>query len=299
MEEKRKFILKVSGYVAFFVAALVISTFLTFDAQGLKPLIKTQARRNNLDVRINEISLNPLIGMDFSNVRVMPVQTGAEQKGGSVEIESISLEVPPTKVPGIVLSALSAKRPSMAVDFKGRIGDGVIKGALEQTDESFFLEMEVRQVPVEKIDVAGYYLQGMKITGVLDGEVKLDFKDFNNPQNWQGNVMATIDNPAFSDFKYASYNVAGITMQQGMLSAKLENGTVKINKIKLEGSDLPVDLTGTVSLRRPLNRSMIDLKGKINYSSSYQEKMPLIKAFIPSTDNYHYQDNLGKLVPGL
>ncbi len=299
MEEKRKYILKSGGYVAFFIAALVVSVFITFDAQSLKPLIKNQARKNNLDVRINEISLNPLIGLDITGIRIMPLQTGMQTKSGSVQINGLSLEVPPTKIPAIVLSALSEKRPTMAVEFHGEIGKGKIKGTIEQTDKSFFLEMEARSVPVEKIDLAGSYLKGMKITGVLNCEVNLDFKDFNQPKNWEGNIMATIDQPAFSDFEYASYNVAGITMKQGMLSAELENGKVNINKIKLEGDDLPVDLSGEISLKNPLRSSVIDLKGKIDYSSDYQDKMPLIKAFIPSTDSYHYQNALGKLIPGL
>ncbi|MFO8057558.1 MAG: type II secretion system protein GspN [bacterium] len=291
--------LKVAGYLAFFLAALLFSAVLTFDAGKLKPLLKTRARQNNLEVRINDISVNPLIGFDFHQVRIMPLHTAENKQSGSVKIKSLSLEIPPAKIPGIILSTLFGSRPSIAVDFEGKVDKGNIKGSLEQTASSLFLEVETRKVPMEKLDLAGYYVSGMKITGELNGNVNLDLKDLKNPATWEGNIMATIDQPAFSDFKYADYTIAGVSMSQGMLSAKLAGKKVNIEKIKLEGEDLPVDLTGTVSLRKPLNRSMIDLKGKVNYSKSYQERMPLIKAFIPSTDNYHYHESLGTLIPGL
>ena len=133
----------------------------------------------------------------------------------------------------------------------------------------------------------------------MNARINLDLKDRMRPETWSGEIQADLDNPRISDFTYSGINVAGFSMDKGTMKAEMKDGHVTINTIKFMGHDAPMNLQGSIALKRPIGRSIVELKGSLEFSEEYKEKMPIVSGLLPADNQYSFRGTLDGMIPGI
>ena len=289
------------GYLAVFLVVLIFSLYLTFDANALKPLIEDAARKNNLEFQVEDISLTGILGLEMKKMRIAPIKTGDQEPQPPLVIDRLVISPRLSTLIGLISSPPGGKGknpPPLAFSFEAGIGPGKIEGSYQQKQNQVHLDTTVKDLPAQSTMVS-YYISDLELTGKMSGECVLDLEDKNRPDTWNGKLAVDLEAITISDFTYMGFQIGGFDVQRGTLIANIEAGLAKINPLKLQSQDVPVSLTGSMALKNPIRKSIIDLKGSLKVSDAYKEKNPLIGGILPPTDNYSYQGTVDGILPGI
>jgi type II secretion system protein N len=276
-----------------------LSLYFTFDANVLKPALEQTARNVRYNLVIGDISRYHLTGLDLRDISIAPAEPDPDKNPEPIKIDRLRFSVGLFSIPR-ALSALRAhKVPPTSVSYDISIGSGTIAGNYDMDEKTMKLKTSVKDLALDKLTLPSFYYKDMKLSGKANAEITLDLADQARPETWNGKLSVDIDKPRLSDFGFAGMTVAGIAMDKGTLIADIQNGTLKLNPLKLQGQDIPLSLTGTIALKKPIGQSILDISGPFKLSEAYRQKNPLLSASIPATDNFSFKGVLSGLIPGI
>jgi type II secretion system protein N len=301
MTALRRNALYAAGYAGWFLFAFAVFLFLTFDAAFIADRIEKEAARRGVSLDIEKISISPLLSVTLKNLKIAP-KPRVEKTDGLVPMKIDRVKVSPTlwRIPGAALAAVRQKQPRVAFSFAASIDKGRIGGSYDSGPTSLFASLKVRDLPLERITIPAYYMEGMQVKGAvksLDFELKI--KDVDKPEDWTGGLNLSLGPLEVSDFKFYIYPVVGFKFDPGgSAAASIKGGTVEISGIKMTG-DLSPDLKGSIALKNPVGSSLIDLSGTFAITDDYKNRMPLILQLIPDPNKYVLQGPLRMVIPSL
>lgn len=299
MNSWRKTLAIGTGYAFFFIAAFMIFAYLTFDLEFLKPMAVDEARKKQLDLTIKKASLHRLFGLELKGIKISPIIPDSEEPPAVVTIDRLILSPSLSILPSQISALKSGKNPPIDLDFSAWIGKGKINGSFTQASSSLKFSTRIDKVPLKNLPVMQFFLKGMNVYGTLSARIDLELKNLNKPETWGGKIEADLDKPQIPDFTYAGINVTGFNMNKATLKAEMKKGTLTINTIKFMGEDIPMDLQGSVAFKSDFRKSIIELKGTIEVSDPYKEKMPIISGLLPADGKYNFRGTLDNVIPGI
>lgn len=294
----KKRLLLAAGYLAVFLVVLAVSLYLTFDANALIPMIQSQAEKSGVDLEVQNAELSGLLGLDLRGLRISPASNPPAGESTPMAIDRMIISPSFSTVLALAGGGTQKGGP-LAFDFEVQMGPGRIEGSFKQDKESLRLDTSARDLPLERFTLLSKYVENMSLSGRMNGDIKLDLQDRNRPDTWNGKIELDLDRMAVSDFKYLGLTLTGFKVDKGTFIGEIESGTLNVNPLKFQSQEIPLNLTGTVALKNPPTKSILDLKGTLNIGQEYKDKNPLISGFLPPTDKYAYQGTVEGLLKGM
>ncbi|HUT56165.1 MAG TPA: type II secretion system protein GspN [bacterium] len=299
MSNWKRIAAQAAGYLALFAAVFCLTLYFTFDANVLKPALEQAAQKAKYRIEVGDISLYRLTGLDLKDVSISLAEPDPDKNPEPMKIDRLQFSVSLFSIPGAISAMRARKVPPTSVSYDVRIGSGKITGNYDMGGKTMKLKTSVQDLALDKITIPSFYYKNMKLTGKANAEISLELTDQARPETWNGKISVDIDKPRLSDFEWVGLAVPGVTMDKGTLIADIQNGTLKLNPLKLQGEDIPLSLTGAITLKNPLGQSILDVSGPLKLSDAYRQKNPLLSANVPSTDNFSYKGILSGLIPGI
>jgi len=280
VSDSRKRLLYAGGYVLFFVVSFVFFFVLTFDARIVFGIVQEQASRQKIELTASDVELEGIIGLDMKGLTVKMLSSRGEQQTYNFERVIVSPSL--STLVGAASAAPKGAPFPMDVSFLVGMGEGTIKGDLEGDGKKIRVsDLEADRVPLSRLPFNSSALEDFALGGFLTARIEeLTMDDLKQTNTWNGEIQADLLQPSVSDFKYAGISIAGIAMESGSLRAKIKEGELDLGTLRLDGNDVPIDLSGKINLRMPITNSELDLKGTISPSDEYKEKVPLIQGML-------------------
>lgn len=254
----KKFIL----YTLYIVAITVFFLYYLFPSDETAKYIAHRIGKANpdLSVRIEKVTPSFPPGLGFDSVDLFHRDT--------ILFQADRLNVVPK-----ILSMFGREK---AFRFKGRSYGGVIEG--ETVTSPPGKENEAGTGVVANADIAGMRmenipaLQGIpncKISGSLNGKIEYTGKAGNEKG---GAGLTASDCVVEIDFPLLPFD--SLSFRNVNIDIKLEPGRkLKVGRFKADGDQMEVSMTGTVTLKKPVQKSLLRLSGEIKPHPSFMKNM--------------------------
>ncbi|MES2504044.1 MAG: type II secretion system protein GspN [Myxococcota bacterium] len=269
-------------YVVFFGFAFIVSLYLTFPIDALRPYIEKQMQEALAgdpshplvlapSVHIGELSLWRLSGVSVSNLRV---QMGSEttEPGQTMEVQKLKFRF------GIFSTFLS-KMPK--VQFDATIYDGRARGSVRMTDKGNLsdLWLDINQIDLQKL--RGETPEGgLPLAGVVN--LNADISLGKNPaKDGSGTLSLDFSNLSVGPglFEIPGAGGAGLTLPLVKLgrfsgNASFQKGKATIQNLKLVGGDLEADVNASLELSENILFSPLKGAGWFKMKEDFKKKNP-------------------------
>lgn len=172
----------------------------------------------------------------------------------------------------IVPGYLSLLSPAIDFVFKGRAYAGILEGRVNITKNRAARQImtgaRFSGVQIEKI-AAIQDLAGFKISGLLEGKVEHNFS-----QKSSGNLSAEL---ALSDCEIGLtvpfFNLDTFSFSKIEAEVVLNNHKLQVKKCIFKGSQMDGNFTGSVILKNPVNKSVLNISGTVTPQSLLFSKL--------------------------
>jgi type II secretion system protein N len=269
-----------AGYAAFFVFALLLSLYLTFDPTNIvNAKIQGLAQSNGMQVTIGALDKYRLSGITAEDVEIQPSSLKAPFK-----IDKLAAR----------LSILPLILGTKSIEFTATLLGGKINGTVAQGKNSFQAKIEAKMVDLGKLQLAKS--DALWPAGKFSGQVDLNLPSTKDPKRWRGQIKGSMGEGRFAAFAYQGFQVPEIKIDSMDIDVALLSGKASIKNFSIRSPDLPVDGSGQVELANPISSSPFSIQAKINPSDSYLEKVPALKALIPADKTIKYNGTLGVII---
>jgi len=281
---KKRGFLRVIGYIAFFMAAFVISLVITFPYNRLTGYVEQQAR-NAMGVEVSIEKLRPTItgGVRLDGVTLGP-SLKARPGGGAPGGPFVHLD---RAVIGV--SWLGLLLGSVDVSFDCDLADGQAEGSYEQNDEHTamnvsFQGLQAKQVPILQEKV------GLPVQGTIVGHFDFDIPA-GDVESSEGEFELGLQGVVIGDGKarlslssLMGYGRGGSkSSDDGTLIQPIEIGPVALESKLVKGvADIPrvdavsehaeLSFEGRIKLAEPLAQSRVDTYLTVKLTKAYAEQ---------------------------
>jgi len=277
-QQLRDYALRGWAYASFFVAAFVLSAYLTFPYDHLRDYIVARveaAGKGNADsVRLEIGSLRPsfLTGAVLTDVELTRRTASGEGEPSRLHFDEVTARVSPWSV------LTRSPRVSMVAT----VGEGELDASYQQDSEAQHIEAELDALDVGKLGLGSFV--GVPLKGRATGT--LDFTLATEAVKTVGTLDLKIAGLKIGDGK-AKLSLPGL--RSGMtldeidagaleLTIKAQNGVAEISKLSTDGKDLKINGDGNVRLANPVRRSRPDVVLELQLSDAYKTKSDRNKA---------------------
>lgn len=162
----------------------------------------------------------------------------------------------------IVPGYLSLFSPAIDFVFKGRAYAGILEGRGKITKNRAVRQVmaaaRLSGIQIEQI-ASIQDLSGLKLSGLLEGEAQYNFS-----QKSRGNLSAKL---FLSDFKIGLtaplFNLDTFSFSRIEAEVALNYQQLRIKKWILKGSQMDGNFTGSVILKNPVNKSVLNISGTV------------------------------------
>lgn len=142
--------------------------------------------------------------------------------------------------------------------FSARLYDGAATGTIRQKDAATILQFTLDHLALARAPFPMPWgrdrLSGsLTLNGTIQG-ASLD------PTSWSGSLSAALTDGALKAGTVAKFPVPALQTAQAHGQATLQDGRVEIASLTLEADGVTAQLEGTITLRRPLDWSVMDLR---------------------------------------
>jgi type II secretion system protein N len=277
----RDYALRGWAYASFFVAAFVLSAYLTFPYDHLRDYViarvEAAGKGNDDAVRLEIGALRPsfLTGAVMTDVQLTRRTKGegdAEGQPSVLHFDEVTARVSPWSV--------LMRSPRVTV--VGIVGEGELDATYQQDSEAQHIEAELDALDVGKLGLGSFL--GVPLKGRATGS--LDFTLAAEAAKTTGNLELKIVGLKIGDGK-AKLSLPGL--RSGMtldeidagaldLAIKAQNGVAEISKLSTDGKDLKINGDGNLRLANPVRRSRPDVVLELKLSDAYKNKSDRNKA---------------------
>ncbi len=248
---------KWTAYIIYGIIALLVFLYLLFPSGPVKQAIVRQleARVPGLEVAIDDVAPSLPPGLTVINLQVA-------QENRPV-FRSSRLTFTPA-----YLTLLSQRK---MFNFKGEAYEGTFngRGAVEPASKpQYSADLVFSGIQLAKIDALTGQLPH-QVSGVAEGRIQYDAK---TGSFGEGEAEATIKECRVT---LASPVFGFESLAVGTVNALLElkGNAAQVKHIRINGSQVTGNASGTIGLRRPLTRSRLELKGTIKPHPSFIKEL--------------------------
>lgn len=263
-------ILRYLGYVGFFFAAFVISTYLTFPWGAVKQRVLQYASKAS--------------GRQITAQRLEPSWlTGFSAKKVEVEID-------PGQEP-FTLRALFAR--AYLLDFltggyggyaEAPIGQGTVEVDVSGNEERVDVEVDAEGVEIGLVP-AVRMATGLALGGTLGLDVDLDL-GLKDPKTSAGQIRLRAVELETLEGSEAKFPVPALVVGDLDWNLPVEDGKVIVRNQRLDGPNLSAALDGEIVLAQPMTRSLLNLTIQFRPTEAFLAKEPLLGQLLNNLNRY-------------
>lgn len=270
----------IGGYAGFFLASFLFSLYLTFDPSHLVTgYLQQFAQQKGMQVSVAAIEKYRLSGIIAEDI----------------ELQHPGLRTP-LKVDGLQarLSLWPLLLGRKSIGFQASLYGGKIFGRITRGRNSLRANLEVRSVDLSKLEPARE--KSLWAMAKLTGKADLDLASKDDPKKWRGALKASLGPGRLTSFSYQGFELPEIQIEGMNLELNLAGGKAGIKTLEIESTDFPINGFGQVELRSPVRQSPLQFQVKVDPSEQYLEKVPPLKAMLPSDKTVKYTGTLGAII---
>jgi len=256
-------------YTIYFICTTVIFLYYLFPSEAARQFLMVRLNQINPDIDVVFEQVKPAFppGIGFSEVSVFHKRVPVFE----AETAKITLGILP----------LFVLRPT--VKFKCDAYDGHLKGKVGVS--AFDFEKVSGDVRLENVDIADiealhmllprYDLAGL-LSGDIEGATKKD----------DGTYLKSDLRLAGGGIEFSTplYGLNDLTFEEIETDFEMNGTLLKIDRLVTKGNDLNGSITGTVTVKQPIGRSKLSIKGEVtpgpDIISKLGELEPMISVFL-------------------
>jgi len=256
-------------YLIYFFITTVIFLYLLFPSEAAKQFLMTNLNQINPDVEIAFERVKPVFppGLGLSDVQIF------HRRDPVFKAEKVKVAL------GIL--PLFVLRPTLKFNcdayegsLKGKAGVSVLNLSNISAD------VRLKNVNIESIDALHMVVPQYDLSGKINGNIK------GSTQTDEGVFLK-------SGLRLTDFSVEFLTPLYGLhdlLFTEIEtefemNGTLlKIDRLVAKGDDLSGNVSGTVTIKQPIQRSKLNIKGEVNPGPNIIKELgelePMVSVFL-------------------
>jgi len=269
-----------TGYPLAYLGLLACFARLTFPFDRLRDRIVNEFNANQgptSRLKIGEMSGYWLSGVEAEGVAITQIpkpklgETTPESKPKTIKVDSAHVSV------SLLRLLVGTVGVSFGADtFGGQLSGTVSNSSSEQTFDLSLEGLDVGQMPIFDD------LVGLPMKGGLAGQIELALSE-RKWTNADGKMKLTLHGLKVGDGKAKVLNAIAlpeVNVGSVTVSATVEAGRLKIEKLAAKGADLELIVEGGARLRDPVGSSMLDLNLRFKFSDAYRGKNETTRALL-------------------
>ncbi|MDW8360825.1 MAG: type II secretion system protein GspN [Myxococcales bacterium] len=260
-------LLRVAGYVAFGVVCLVVSAYWTFPWERLALLAQAHAARQGWELTVGELGPSWLTGLRARQVLLVRPRAGPDAPPVRLHVDEVSAR----------LSVLSLLGGDLGGSLEARLGDGLVQAdVVSGSDRVIELEATIDRLPLRELPLRA--MLPVPVQGLARGRIQVRYEA--DPANASGAIELTIEGLRVGDGR-SRIPIEG--MREGLtldpvdagtleLRARIEQGTVRIERLRAVGRDVRLQGAGSVRLGRTLRSTRLDVQARVAFEDAYRNR---------------------------
>lgn len=273
MASKKRIVLYVLGGVIYGFVVFAVYLYMTFPYDLVRQRLVEQFDRRGMRLSIGEIRPGWLPGLEMHRIRVQ-----ADQEGDLLQLRTLRI--------------LPASFPFLAdrwrVRLEGALYDGRLQGTVRLPVANgtgpWDLEGHVSRLQIGQQALLQH--QGNPfLRGRLSGDVEMTLDQQGRIQ--QGKADLRLDSMAFDGQALQLPLPQAITCDSVQAQLKMMPHQMQITSLSCQGNDLALRARGTVSLRQPLDRSVLNLRLQLQSETVYKQEIALLGNLINQRPDSH------------
>ncbi|MCP4672510.1 MAG: type II secretion system protein GspN [Desulfobacula sp.] len=260
-----------SLYTAYIVLVIIFFLYYLFPSEAAKNFIITNVNHINPDVDITLKGVDPVfpIGLKLHNVSIY------HEDDPVFDADKLTLS------PGLLslfIGRLSLKFDCDAYggNFKGGAGMPVIGGGIDNMSA----DVSLTDIQVGDILAFKLFLPQYNFSGILTGDITYNLKK--NRKRSLESQLNLMDSSV--EFLASFYGLEALAFKQIDAEITLNNDLLKIEKLVSNGGDLSGNITGSINIKTPIQRSVLDLKADVTPGPVIMDKLqklgPMVKMLL-------------------
>jgi type II secretion system protein N len=280
---RRRKILVLVGYGAFYWLMLVVFFYLTFPYDRLRDRLvhDFNARQTGPDpmrLEVDSISSYWLSGVEAEGMRL--VSTPAPDAGG----KPVKPRVTAVEQAHARLSLLSLLIGRRVVTFGADAFGGSVDGSITDSDAERVVEAEIEGLDLGQTPLLAGLL-GLPVSGKLSGTANLVTPEARLSKA-EGKLSLKLEGLSVGDGKAKIRDIIALPKLDAgelKLEAEVKSGQVTVTEFGGNGPDLQLAAQGTIRLRDQPEQSILSLTAEFKFTDRYTNKDDMTKAlFGPS-----------------
>ncbi len=274
------------------VGAFCIFLYWSFPYDRLKNRLVTQAQRvlgSGLQLEVETLQPNWVTGLELTHVTLR---------------STTDTKAPPLLAANAILlraSIFSALFGHPWAHFRVELAQGLIEGSAQQQDEGVQITLAFSDVALHQFGVI-HELTGLRLEGRVDGESALlvnsaQFKQSHGTINLQ---LTDWKIAKQSQIKLGPLGAIDLKEKEYLLThgdgsaidVEIDGGKAEVTNCTLKGGDLQLDIKGQAFLEQQFALMRLNLKGKVGFSDSLRQLVPVAMFGAASPDNQSYSVEL-------
>lgn len=274
----RTFLRRLLLYPAFFLFCFVVSAYWTFPYDRLRDVLVAAVSDGSSRLDIADLSPSWLTGIEASGITYTTYPTRPDERVSMIEIPEATARI----------SLLSLITGSLGGSFSVTLPSGEISGDVTRLGETGFdLDAELEDVDLRTIAPLRRAI-GLPLTGRVNGTVTLNAPEEGGLAQSTGTVELRVTDASVGDGRAklripsqgraaASGDDSGITVNRLRLGdfpirLAIARGTATLDRLQVRSPDIELELTGTVTLRRPARQSRMTLNVRVKLQQAYLDR---------------------------
>lgn len=228
----------------YIIVAGVFFIYYLFPSDAVKKYIAFNLNRANPELNITIDNIKPVFppGLRLYNVSLY-------------RLSNLLLEAKQIKItPGL----LSLFRPKTTFFFKAEAYEGILEGRADIMANKLMINTDLSGVRTKDMSVV-QNLANRKISGMLSGKVT-----YSGNREFAGTVDAklTLSNCEV-ELLTPVFNLESFSFESIAADIAMKNQKIQINECIIKGNQADSRISGSVNLKNPLGKSVLDLTGTI------------------------------------
>ncbi len=282
MSPRLRQVLKWAGYVAFYLFALVLFSYLTFPYNRLAERIvqefnAKQTGPKPMRLKLGDMSSYWMSGVEAEAITLTsPAEPDEEGKPGKPKVMTIDTAHASVSLFRLLFGTLK-------ISFGADAFGGELYGSTVNSEEGRELEVELEDLDLGQAPLFGDIV-GLPLAGKLNGTIELLMPE-EKLSKADGKISLKVADLAAGDGKAKIRDTIALPRLEAgelALEAEAKAGNIKITNFSANGPDLKLESDGTLRLRDTFDASLLNLNISFKFQERYTNKSDITKSLFGS-----------------
>lgn len=274
MTERRLLILRIAGYLTFFMVLFGYFLYLGFPYNAIKDTVIEKIEENS-PIRIEILSFSPnmLAGFNFRDVRIYHEKTFGTKLVAKIDRAKVRV--------GFFSLIRGALKLSVDLELYG----GQLKGKLRHGTGASDVNLTLANLDLSRYDLSPFLAKvgDFSLLGQLGGEVQLHL-DRVDLQKAKGAIDLNLDGFGLRETAVYGFKIPELHFDPSVLKLELGSKALKIVEGNLKSQEMEVDLGGRMSLRDELAKSSLSYFLKFKPSGTLEDQFGELLKMVKKKD---------------